>query len=292
MNKELAQDLEPDVPQEEIEAAVPETPETPAEDPKLEVAKQEEAKPEKVVPLAALHEERQRRKELQAEIARERQDQAAKQAVIQERLNQMWAAQNPGPQFRDPNSDPDPLAAMQHNQNLTVQQLNELKQQRQVEEAQARQRHHTQQLVGWARHQANEYAQEAPDFGAAYQHMMTARRGELEAMGLHPQQVAATLEENELWVFQTAAQRGVNPAEMIYNMAKAAGYAKQVEKPAAEASEQKIATLQKGVAASKTLGASASNGKPTAEQIAAMTDDEFAEFKKTLKRGQTLSDVL
>lgn len=291
MGKELAESLEAPVPQAEIDAATEdapavETPETP-EEPKAEV--KTEDKPEKVVPLAALHEERQRRKELQAEMARERQERAAKEAVIQDRLNQMWQAQNPGPQFRDPNSDPDPLAAMAHNQQLTVQQLNELRQERQVQEARARQHAQTQQLVGWAQHQAREFAQEAPDFASAYKHMLSARKGELEAMGMDPQQVAQTLEDNELWVYQTAAQQGKNPAEMIYNMAKAAGYQKQAEQ---SNPEQKVAALQKGVAASKTLGSSASSGKPTAEQIANMSDEEFADFKKTLKRGQSISDVL
>src|SRR6185436_9829502 len=97
MNKELAQDLEPSVPQEEIDAGTQEAAESTQEEQTQEPAESQkaEAKPEekKVVPYAALHEERMKRKELQAEIARERQEQAAKQAVIQDRLNQMWAAQ-------------------------------------------------------------------------------------------------------------------------------------------------------------------------------------------------------
>lgn len=291
MGKELAESLEPPVPESEIAAETPEqeTPEAEAKPP--EEPKAEEPKQEKVVPLAALHEERQRRKELQAEIQRERQERAAKEAVIQDRLNQMWQAQNPGPQFRDPEKDPDPLAALAHNQQLTVRQMQEFQQQRQVEEAQKRQAQQTQQLVEWARFQAGEFVKEAPDFGDAYTHLLNVRRGELEAMGMQPHEVKATLEENELWIYHSAAQRGGNPADMIYKMAKAAGYTGKKE-PAPDANEQKLATLQKGVAASKTLASPAANGKPTAEQIANMTDEEFAEFKKTLKRGQTLSDVL
>jgi hypothetical protein len=292
----LAESLEPPVPQDEIDAAAVETPEekpAEAQAPEGETPKDEQQKPpDKMVPHAALHEERQRRKELQAQVAREQQERAQQMALLNQRIEQMWAAQNPGPQLRDPNTDPDPVGALAHNQNLSLQALQQIYNEKQTNAAQQRQVQQVQQLVGWAAQAAADYSKEVPDFGDAYQHVIKMRVGELEAMGMPPQQIKQTLENDELWIYSSAAQNGRNPAEIVYNMAKNTGYT--AKKADAVPAEQKMESLQNGVKASKSLGGSgAVAGKPTAEQLAAMDDDEFAEFKKTLaKKGQRLSDVM
>lgn len=288
---DLANSLEPPVPQDEIDAAaadaeVVKTPEgeAPKQEPKADVEG-------KTVPLAALHEERQKRKEIQQQWNKHQQEQAAREAVMQDRLNQLYAIQNPAPQYRDPDRDPDPLQAMAHNERLNAQQLHALQQERQMENARRQQEHQTQQLVGWAQGEAARFKAETPDFDGAYDHMRKLRVGELSAMGWSPQQVAEIVKGDELWVFQNAAQTGQNPAELIYRMAKNTGYASKAE-PVIPG-DQKIDTLNKGMQAAKTLTAGAQAGKPTPEQIAAMSEDEFAEFKAGLsKKGQRVSDVL
>lgn len=275
-------DIEPDVPQDEIDAAaVDEGGEQP------EVVEKE--KPQTMVPHAALHEERQRRKELQQEVLREREDRARENAVLQDRLAQLFAAQNPPQQYRDPDRDPDPLQAMAHNQALTVQQLQALQQERATEQARQQYAQQEAQLIGWAQAETARFNAEVPDFEDAYKHVRQMRGNELAAMGWAPPQVADILKKDELWVLQNAAQTGQNPAEIVYRMAKATGYAQQ-KQPAAG----KIETLNKGMQASKTLGpGGAKAGIPTPEEIAAMSEDDFAEVMATLsKKGLRISDVM
>lgn len=290
--KNLAQEMEPPVPQEEIEAADTPVeaaePEAKAEEPKEE---KQEAEQVKVVPHQALHEERQRRKEAQAEIARLRQEQAQRDAILSERLNQLYQASQPQPQLRDPQQDPDPLAAMAHNQQLTLQQLADLQKRVATEDWQRQQAQAAQQLVGWAQQQAVEFKAEKPDFDQAYNHVKSIRMGELQAMNLSPQQIAQTLYQDEMWVLQHAAQSGKNPAEILYNMAERTGYKlKQEQAPA----EQKMETLQKGTQAAKTLGSGgAPAGTPTPEQIANMNDEEFEKLKADLRaKGKRISDII
>lgn len=287
----LAQDLEPSVPQEEIaaaEAAIPETPETPqqaADTPAAEVKDKpaDEPAPEKLVRLEALHEERTKRKRIQAELEQTRQQ----QAVLADRLNQLYQAQQPQPQI--PDASQDPLA--NHDARLAQQEQRAqwLIQQEQNRALHAQHEQQRQQVVGWYSSQAAEFAKETPDFGGAYEHMKKLRAVELQAMGYNAMEAHQVLQNDEMAIVGRAYQTGQNPAEIIYRMAQATGY-----KKAAASAEQKMKTLQKGVEASKTLGAGgASAGNPTPEQIANMSESEFAELKEKLaKKGQRMSDVL
>ena len=281
-------DLEPEVPAEEI-AAADERPaeETPVVEEKPAAEKPVEPEKEKFVPHAALHEERQRRKELQRETESLRQN----QAVLHDRFQQLWQVVQPQPQFRDPDKDPDPVEALKHNQQLLAQQAHDAAVWRQQQEQRARQADGERRLTGWAQAQAQEYAQENPDFPEAYNHIRMVRANELMALGLSGEELLHRLRGEELSVFYEAHQKGKNPAEIAFNMAKAAGW--QPKKKEATP-EQKIENLQKGTQASKSLGTGgAPSGNPTAEQIAAMSDDEFAELKaKLASKGKRLSDIV
>ena len=288
---ELTADLEPDVPAEEIAAAdeqpAEETPEV--EPPKAEKPKEEKTEErEKFVPHQALHEERERRKEAQREAAELKRN----QQVLSDRLNQLWnTVQQPkqeAPQFRDPDKDPDPLEALKHNQQLLAQRAFQEESHRQQQEQIARQQDGARRLASWGASQAQEYRKENPDFDDAYQHIRNVRAAELQEMGLAGDELLGALWNDEMTIFQRAYQSGRNPAEIAFNMAKATGWQKKQEAKA----EEKIESLQKGAGASKTLGAGGgSPGKPTPEQIAAMSEDEFAEFKASLK-GKRVSDVI
>ena len=281
-------DLEPEVPAEEI-AAADEQPaeEAPVVEEKPAAEKPVEPEKEKFVPHAALHEERQRRKELQRETETLRQN----QAVLHDRFQQLWQVVQPQPQFRDPDKDPDPVEALKHNQQLLAQQAHDAAVWRQQQEARARQADSERRLTGWAQAQAQEYAQENTDFPEAYNHIRMVRANELMALGLSGEELLHRLRGEELSVFYEAHQKGKNPAEIAFNMAKAAGW--QPKKKEATP-EQKIENLQKGTQASKSLGTGgAPSGNPTAEQIAAMSDDEFAELKaKLASKGKRLSDIV
>lgn len=303
MGKELAQSLEPEVPREEIEQAAEETPqETPQENPEERSTKEREAE-EAADPAAkaaevqknlnaALREERQKRKELEGRWRQEAAERQQRDQLLQDRLNQLWASQNQGPQLRDPKTDPDPLDALAHNQNLALQAMQQMHHRQATEDARARQQQQVQSLVGWARAQAAEFAQETPEFGEAYSYVVGNRRAELEALGYQGDNLLQALHNDELMVYQQAAQTGRNPAEIIYTMAKNTGFKRVEPKQPKEVAEQKIETLQKGLAASKDLSGGAT-GKPTAEQIANMSEEEFAELKAKLKKqGKSLSDVI
>ena len=275
----LAENLEPSVPAEEIAAA--ETAEV--KEPPVVEEKKEEVQPEKLVRLEALHEERGKRKELAKQVEQLRRQQEQERAVLNDRLQQLYAMQQPQPQI-DPN---DPIAVHDHALRSQQQQLAEIQQNQQWIHAQRQQQEQEGQLVNWARMQALEYSKEKPDFNDAYKHVANQRAAMIAASGVAPEEAMQRLRNDELWFYYEAQRQGKDPAEALYQLAQSMGYR-------GKGGEQKMQTLQKGVEASKSLGSGgAVSGNPTPEQIANMSDDEFAEFKAGLgKKNKRMSDAL
>jgi hypothetical protein len=279
--------LQPPIPEEEIAAAddQPAEVKTPVEGEKKEP--REDEKKQTLVPHAALHEERKKRQELEARFRQETTERQRREAVLADRVQQLYAAaqQNNQPQI-DAN---DPIAVHEHKLAQLERANAEQAQRQQWEDQQRQQASQTQALIGWAQGQAQEFKAEAPDFDAAYKHVADNRVNQLRAMGLSPQEINAAMVRDELWVYDQAYRTGKNPAQVIYEMAKNTGYAGRKDNP-----EQKMQTLQKGLEASKNLGNGGGQaGWPTAEQIADMPEADFAALKAKLRKsGKVLSDLM
>lgn len=247
-------------------------------------AQQEPAEP-KVVPLAALHEERQRRRELQQSLQAERQAREEMERRVQARLEQLTAALTPKPEV--PSFDENPAAALKHELGEVKQLVQQTQQQKEAEAAQARAREQIQVAAQRVQAVESEFAAQKPDYYDAIAFFKESRARELEAFGLDievaRQQAGREMTEGALM----HAANGRNPAEMTYRFAMARGYTpKQV---ANATNADKMALQQKGVAAAKTLGSGgAATGKISVEALVNMSDEEFAEATKGGKWAQLM----
>lgn len=167
------------------------------------------------VPLQALQEERAEKKQLREELRQYREW----QSQLARRLQQMPAAQ--APQMPDPQTRP--LDYINHvlgnMQNTTA----ELQQWRQQQEAAARQQTAVQQALDWVDEQGRDYAQTQPDYDEAYRYAEEARDKEPKAIGCGPSQRAAIVRANRMEIINNALQLGKNPAELIWDYARARG---------------------------------------------------------------------
>lgn len=269
----------------------PETPAVEAKDAEKSAAvekpiEKEPAQPEekpKMVPLAALHEERERRKELQKRVEAEGQDRAR----LAGRLDALNEAMRPKEQPKplDPTTQP-------------LEVLQELTQFRDQTLAERQQQHQMQQFTNAYASRAQEFAKETPDFKDAYKFVVDSRVRELQAIGYDATTAAQMAQNDELNIAGKAFQDGKNPAQVLYTLAEARGYKKA--DPAAAAApngsgapppdpmarlESKLDTIAKGQAAGKSLGGS--GGAPgeslTLESLAGMSDTEFAELEGRMK---------
>jgi len=147
------------------------------------------------------------------------------------------------------------------------------------------------------REKAAEFEKVTPDFRDAYQYLLEQRQAELE-IDWSPEEVEQILREDEAALVAKALSSGRNPAESIYKMAKLRGFSgkgniqtntgSKVSDKIAE-NEQKIANLERGIKASKTINGAGHNVPDTLslEAVASMDDDEFEklDWNKLMKLG-------
>lgn len=287
MVNELAQELEPIEKEEAPEEATTEPVEAEkveAEPEAPEAEKTPEKPPKGFVPQGALHEERERRKELQRNLAMAQQERERERQVLEQRFMQIQnaIAQQNAP--KPPSFDEDPVAALKHGVDTTQEELRQIRQYQQQEwqrqqEGQARQQY-IGQLAGAVSQAEAEFAQEKPDYLEAVKHFKTVRAQQLGALGYSPAQVSQMLDNEALAIADTALRNGRSPAEAAYQMAEAAGWKKKEAK--APENVQKMESLQKGTKAAQSLGSGgAPTGKLTVDAVASMSEDEFDDFMKS-----------
>lgn len=237
---------------------------------------EQQQKPEKVVPYDALHQERQRRKELAAQVKAHEE----KMRKMEETF-QRFVQQSQQPQEKAPSYDENPLEALRHEQEQLKKYIADhnayLTKQHQTFESQQRQ----QQFANQYQQSALEYLKDKPDFSDAYTYLVQTRGQEYIAAGYDLNQAKQLLHEDEMAIAAKAFQDGVNPAERMYNLAVTRGY-KKVEpvKENTQQAERKIEQMQQGLKQSKSL--SNVGGKQefnlTLESLVDMDDEDFSKY--------------
>jgi len=240
-------------------------------EPESEAESEAEKAPEKTVPYAALHEERQLRKEAAVENAEMRD----KVSRMEERFS-MFREATTAPEV---DFDDDPAGHLKAQTEAQTKAITEIQAtQRAQAEAQEQQKQFG-DFMGHYSTAAAAFSESNPDFGAAYKHLAEQRTAIYKASGLDPRQIESSIQRDEIEVVQNAMQTGRDPAEAIYEVAKAHGYING-PKPEKTEGEEKIETIAEGQKASTTL---AGTGKTTApislEQLADM-DSDSPEFSK------------
>lgn len=246
---------------------------------------------QQTVPHGAFAKERARRKETEAALARTREDFAR----LEERTNMLLQGRHPQQQQQEeqpqrlPGAD-DPIGAIEHLMRDAQERRQRDQEHQQATRQAAQQQEQFGRLVSTYRARAAEFAEETPDFVAAYQHLLTARDEELQEIGVYdPAERARQIQNEEMNVAAVALQQGVNPAQRLYQLAKRRGY-QPASKPAS--SSARLDTVERGQARSRSLSnaeGSAAPGQITAQDLLRMTPDEFAAYeRKNPKRFKQL----
>ena len=197
----------------------PEATEAPVEAPQTQETAPEEA--DRRVPLKALQEERQKR----AEYERQLQEYQRREAEWQQwAAQQQQMAQQPQEQYVEPDPETDPIGALKAAQ----ERLNYIQQE-------AQERAYVEQLNTVAYQAATQYQQAVPDYQDAYRYALNSRAQELMTLGTPQHDIPAILQQEELRLVDTALRSRRNPAEVIYQFAKARGFQGKPAQPAAAA---------------------------------------------------------
>lgn len=222
------------------------------------------------VPLQALQEERAEKKQLREELRQYREW----QAQLTQRLQQMPVQQ----QAPMPDPETRPLDYINHVLSNMQASTAELQQWREQQERTAQQRLSEQRLMDWAESQGQAFSKEQPDYADARRHALDARDRELKALGYSSAERAAILRLNEMEVANSAFQQGRNPAELVWDYARARGFAPKARNDGAS----KIAAGMQAAGGKLNQGGTAGDGDLSAKDLVGISDPD--EFEKAWKR--------
>lgn len=272
-----------------------EKPEAEAEAPKDEVKGEDE----KVtyVRQEALHEERQRRKDLERQLREIREAQARQDGMLQalKPNGQQQQAVKPASQWTAEEIKANPV------EYLTAQAEERAVESKRTEEervfqSQAKQVadigiRHSQEFVKTTPHFFDTKGDDGATVPGAYSFLRqkAAERIAEDFPDATPDQIQATLNLHELNLIQEAVRDGKNSAALVYELAIAQGYQPPKPKtaPAAPMAEaEKIAKAEAAQRGGKSLGAMPAGGNAgelSIEALADMSEEEFAEATKGKK---------
>lgn len=228
----------------------------------------EEQRSARRVPLAELLSERERRRNAEGELARNR----VRLSAIEGQLASIATDDAALPDAsKDPEGYAKALAARAERTKSALQNM------RVAAETQVRQAEVADRFLGLYRAQIEEFAKRQPDYQQAYSHLAADRDAELTALGYaDPAARLAIMQQEEATIVARALWDGANAAERLYSAARRRGY-----KPGSGAQE-KLRLVERGQAAGRSLGA-APGGATRAvspEALANLGDAEFAEATK------------
>lgn len=276
----------------------PQSPETPVIE---DEGAEPEDRPNRTVPYDALHKERSRRKEVEAKL----QTEATAKAVLEDRWNmlaQVMQQQEIAAGEADADPEPDPnvdiFAHLQWQSRQNKKMLDHMQEQ-QDHAAQQQQVHAQEKAVAdYWQHSSQEFLSQTPDYGDAVHFLSETRDKQLQSMAAaYPQfqtaegrmqQMNAELRD----IVITAAQTGQSPAQVIYDMSKAYGFAGAA--PVNAAADQ-LQTIQNAQSRNKTVAQA--SGTPsgdvlTSQAIADMSPEDFERWYTKPENHARLIKVL
>jgi hypothetical protein len=255
--------------------------------------------PGRFIRFGAFDKERKQRQELERALAAEREARTKEQverAKVAERLELLNAALQPQPGARTeekPAEPPDPEKDIFGYVKWQDQRLADLTK-RLEDNAKQGQEQHKQTAAQLAEGNlrsayagdAQRFMASTPDFGAAYQHLLQSRDTELAMVGhTDPEQRRAMIVAEEREIAERFLRMGKSPAEAIYTLAKARGYA-----PAAAPAPTAVAATPPTAANGNGAAPAAPAPAQTAAAAPSVTD-EIARIKAGQDASKSLSQA-
>ena len=226
--------------------------------------------PAKMVPHAALHEERTRRQGLEAENRKLAEERALFEGRLQAVIGmQPW---QPSERVAEPDENSDPIATI----GLLRRRLAAIEAGGAQLTEQARDHARVNQLTAAATADARQFRQKMPDYDQAYQFFLSNRDAELAFYGVPQAERARIIDNEQLQIAAGAFQRGTSPAQVLYDVARHRGY--NPKGGGGRAAGEQIERIAAGQERGKTLsgtGGGAAGPEMTADRLLKMSNEEF-----------------
>lgn len=238
--------------------------------------KNDEKKEDKKVSLAALHEEREKRRALKARLEEMEKTHLKLEGSVKELLSKM----HPGQEENVPSIDEDPLAAIEYQNKKLSERIAQLEEAKKNNDEALRANDEFKDFITKYQSQAKEFAETKKDFKDAYNFLIEGRKNELRACGYSEKEIIAELVNTERDIVQRAFNDEANAAERIYNLAITKGFTNASKEK--NNGKKSLDTIDSGIRASRSLNGGTSEPSKdlsldalSARDISAMSDAEF-----------------
>ena len=270
---------------------------------------EERAERQRTVPHEQFHAEREKRKAMQAELQKYREETAAERARLEERFRLLSeAVRQPQQPVQQPQAPvipdfaTDPAGNIDGRFRTLETQAQEARAQAQRANEALQQQHQMAEMRNWAASQEQQFEAATPDYRQAMGHLVESRNRQLEALGVPAHQRQQVLANDIAQIAQQTRQQGRNFAETLYTLAKASGYTAKQAQSAVEAAisappsdaERQATTIERGRQMSTTVGTAgtAPATRLSPERIASMSEREFnAVYAKIAKDPAAMREM-
>ena len=251
-------------------------------DTEVETPEPPQEEPQKQVPLAALHEERSRRRELDQQLQAVREQNARMEErfrAFQERLQEQQRAAAPqAPNEPTVSYEDDPAEYLRQQNSILERRVQDLQGARSTSEQERQAQVAMQQFSEQLSMDEQRFVQQQQDYYDAVEFLKQSRYQELQSIGVSPPEIQRAIINDTVYLAQQAARAGKTPPQAFYDMAVARGYAKAAKaQPTAAASSNRVQQVAQGQRAAAGMGASGgdSGGDLSLAKLENMSDDEF-----------------
>lgn len=238
------------------------------------------------VPVQALHEERDRRRALEGEVSKLREG-FARADERQRALNELLGLDPTAPKAAQAQALIDPEQDIFGAFKQLQQRYDALTTQTKQVDQRITNQTEDQALLSAYQSDARTFAGKTADFGDAYNHLLSTRSQELEALGItDAKERGRIMAAEEKQIAAQSLKAGRSAAETIYNLAKLRGYAgKQVASTASVPNDaaRQLEAAQKGREAFPTLSGTGASA-PAGLTIEALADMSEADFERTMSK--------
>lgn len=227
---------------------------------------------------SAVAEERNRRKEIAAELEKERAERRAYEARVEKRFNDLANPPKPPP---DPRQDFN--GYMDHKLKPIQEFIQETAREREVRQQQEQEIAGLNDLRGRVETREEVFRKTAPDYDAAANHWKAEKLAELIDTGVERDEAVRIMNGELRWMAERALAADKNPAEVLYGKAKRLGYKAAAQVEDKSKVDQQFDAVERAARASRSLGASSGSAptKLSVKDIAEMSDDEYASLVNT-----------
>ncbi len=213
------------------------------------------------VSIDALHEERMRRKTLEQQLQK-----------MEERFEQFRSKVETPPEPPAPAYEEDPGAHLLHEVGKVKQTAEELAKWKQAQQEAYQSQEAAKAYAQHFRQSEQQYASQVPDYDDAATFLRQSRIEEYKVLGWSEADAQQAVLKEAFDIAVATEQRGGNPPEVFYTLAKQRGYQRKPK----ESESSNLERIKENVEKTQSLGSTGSaNKRPTLAQLAELDDEEF-----------------